>query len=134
MKTRAGSTRKNVRQNKRGASRPLCHTFFGVLVLLLLGFAALFAFAAFAHGAEAFLATLGAIGRALHQLGTDQLDHYLLRAIAFTPTQLDDPGISAIALTETGAQLIEQLLDGVLRPQERGSLTTGVQACPAWRA
>ena len=41
-----------------------------------------FRLAAFLPGFQTLLAALGALGGALHQLGTDQLDHGLLGAVA----------------------------------------------------
>ena len=59
---------------------------------------------------EPIFPALGPVRRALHQLTTDQFDHGLLRSIAFAIAQADDAGVASIALAETGAEFIEQLL------------------------
>src|SRR5205085_8885913 len=61
----------------------------------------LFVFAALALRLEAFLAALGAVGGALHQLAAHQFKHRLLGAIALAWSKTDDPGIAAVALPET---------------------------------
>ena len=104
-----------------------------LLLGILFGLFTLFGLAAFPLRFEPLFTALGAIGGALHQLGTDQFDHGLLRAIALARSKPRDAGVATIALTEAGAQGIEQLLDRSRRQQERRRLAARVQRIQSWQ-
>ena len=79
---------------------------------ILLGvFVRKLAFATFLHGLELLFPALGTLGSALHQFRTHQFEDGLFGAVAFAPAEPNDAGVTAVALTEPRAQLIEQLLD-----------------------
>ena len=93
-------------------------------------FGILFRFAAFALRFEPLFLAVGAVGGALHQLGTDQLDHGLLGAIALAGSEARDAGVAAVALAEARAQRIEQLLHRRGRAQEQPPPAGACAACP----
>src|SRR5579864_3266403 len=88
-----------------------------------------FAFFVFAglESLQTLFAALGALCRTFHQLGTDQFDHGLLRAIALAISQAHYARIAAVALAETCPQLVEQLLHRFRCFDVRRRLTTRMQ-------
>src|SRR5712691_5441467 len=86
--------------------------------MLLVGF---FVYvAAFPLSFQALFFALGSFRGALYQLGAYQFDHGLLRAIALAETESHDACVAAAALSEAGAQSIEQLLDRLRGFQKSG--------------
>lgn len=83
----------NALQRPRPSRKP--NRLFGLLFFLVL--------AAFTRRFQALFLALGAIGGAFDQLGTDQLQHALLGAVAFARAQAGNAGIAAVALAEAGA-------------------------------
>ena len=76
---------------------------------------------------QALFAALGALGGAFHEFGTYQFEQSLFGAIALPGAQARDARVTAVALPETRAQGIEQLLDGVRRAQHHRRLAARVQ-------
>src|SRR5436190_24346248 len=111
--------------NEKSRRRPRGRCGFPAQTRANLLFALLF-LAAFALRLETLFATLRAIGGALHQLGTDQFEHRLLGAVALAGPQASDAGVAAVALAESRAQRVEQLLHRLWSPQHHACLTPGV--------
>src|ERR1051326_6410158 len=89
--------------------------------------AALFGLLAGLAGLQPFFTALGAVCGALHQLGTDELQHCLLGAVALARTEAGDPGKPSVALAEARTQSVEQLFHRGRRPQEPGGLAARMQ-------
>src|ERR1017187_4884040 len=112
---------RNYRRGPRLTKAKRCGRLFLLVLLALFGLAALLA------RFETVFTALGAVGGALDELGTYQLDHRHLGAIALARAQARDARVAAAALAEARAQRVEQFLHRSRRAQRHRRLAAGSQ-------